>query len=367
MKRKIAQIVHKIMLMLMGAACGIAVVIELGAGDLLRAELWMIAAMLLGYYIQTIVHEGGHLVCGLLSGYHFRSFRVGTLTLVQTNGKWKFRRMKVAGTGGQCLMDPPAYEDGTFPVMLYNLGGCLANLLAGIVCFALYRSAAPHSFWRLLWLLNVILAGYCVLLNGIPMQTKMIPNDGYNALNLHRDPDSLRAFWLTLKINGLNAEGIAMRDMPDEWFAMPTDEQMKNGLLASLAVMAVSRLEDRGEYALAEQEMERILSVDSGIPGLYRAMLTNERIFMNLVVLARPDVAEALQTKEQKKMMKALRTSPGIVRTQYALALLRERDEKKARKLRKLFEKLADRYPYPVEMIPERERLALIEEKAAKQ
>ena len=47
--------------------------IELGEGIL--SALVAIAALLISLPIQVILHEGGHLVCGLMSGYQFVSFR----------------------------------------------------------------------------------------------------------------------------------------------------------------------------------------------------------------------------------------------------------------------------------------------------
>ena len=43
----------------------------------------LLVALFLGAYLQIILHEAGHLVCGLLTGYRFVSFRVGSLTLIK--------------------------------------------------------------------------------------------------------------------------------------------------------------------------------------------------------------------------------------------------------------------------------------------
>ena len=53
------------------------------------------------------------------------------------------------------------------------------------------------------------------------------------------------------------------------------------------------------------------------------------------------------------------------LRTQIALALLRNHDEAAAQKQKAAFEKTARSYPYPVEIAGERELIALAEEKAA--
>ncbi|MBQ4102482.1 MAG: hypothetical protein IJC85_06330, partial [Oscillospiraceae bacterium] len=51
-------------------------------------------------YIQTVIHELGHLVFGLLSGYRFSSFRIFSILLKKEQGKLRIKRLKLAGTGG---------------------------------------------------------------------------------------------------------------------------------------------------------------------------------------------------------------------------------------------------------------------------
>ena len=86
--------------------------------------------LLVVLYLQIVIHEGGHLLFGLLSGYRFLSFRVGSFMWIRQEGKLRFKRLSLAGTGGQCLMDPPDLVDGTLPVGLYNLGGSILNLIS---------------------------------------------------------------------------------------------------------------------------------------------------------------------------------------------------------------------------------------------
>ena len=56
-----------------------------GEGDPLGTVAWLVAAVALlvvACILQVVVHEAGHLVLGLATGYRFRSFRVGSLMLV---------------------------------------------------------------------------------------------------------------------------------------------------------------------------------------------------------------------------------------------------------------------------------------------
>lgn len=67
----------------------------------------MLFIAVLAFQMQVIVHEGGHLLFGLLCGYRFLSFRIGSLMLIKTGEGFRIRRFTLKGTGGQCLMIPP--------------------------------------------------------------------------------------------------------------------------------------------------------------------------------------------------------------------------------------------------------------------
>ncbi|MGM9619191.1 MAG: hypothetical protein ACI3W8_05085 [Oscillospiraceae bacterium] len=360
-------------MVLLGGACGLLMVwyadISLSADAPLGEVLLSLAALLLIMYaaifLQMAIHEAGHLVFGLLSGYGFSSFRLMSFMWVKEDGKLRLRRFSLAGTGGQCLMTPPEPgADGRFPVVLYNLGGSLMNVLAGLVFLGLYCLLPCPPFFSAA-LLMLALSGFALaLMNGVPLRTGTVDNDGYNALSLRRSPEALRAFWVQMKVNGQTARGLRLKDMPEEWFIVPSDEGMKNSMVAVLGVLACNRLMDAHRFAEAEALMARLLGLDSAIAGLHRALLTCDRMYCELIGENRREALEDMRGKEQKKLMKAMKTSLTVLRTEYAYALLSERDGKKAEAFLARFEKCARSYPYPSDLLSERELLALAQERA---
>ena len=56
-------------------------------GGLLGAMAVLFAGFLVGMYLQIAVHEAGHLVFGLLTGYRFCSYRLGSFMLIRENGR----------------------------------------------------------------------------------------------------------------------------------------------------------------------------------------------------------------------------------------------------------------------------------------
>ena len=124
--------------MLIGAVCGVLMMMYIeqgdGAGKPLHEKILSLIGLFLVMYVaifmQLMIHEAGHLVFGLLSGYKFSSFRIFSFMWIKEGEKIKLRRLSIAGTGGQCLMSPPDMVDGRIPLVLYNLGGSLMNMIA---------------------------------------------------------------------------------------------------------------------------------------------------------------------------------------------------------------------------------------------
>lgn len=349
-----------------GFACGLVMMEYIDSGadggasvaESLGKLLLLFVMMYVMILVQMIIHEAGHLVFGLASGYRFSSFRIMNFMWVKENGKIRFRRFSLAGTGGQCLMAPPDLQDGKIPVVLYNLGGALMNIIAALVFFCFYLFAPESSFISIIMLMSSIIGVGIAVMNGVPMKMGTINNDGYNAYELVRDSRALQAFWMQMKVNEQIAKGIRLKDMPEEWFCVPTDDEMRNSMLAVKGVFACNRLMDEQNFEEADKLMQHFLEIESGIVGLHRSLLICDRMYCELIG-GRKEKVEELLTKEQKKLMKAMKKYPSILRTEYTYALLGQADTSKAEKIKAVFETCAKTYPYPSEIGAERELMCI--------
>ena len=109
--------------------------------------------------------------------------------------------------------------------------------------------------------------------------------------------------------------------------------------------------------------MEHLLEFESGIVALHRHLMICDRMYIELITLNHQDVLNGMLSKEQKKLMKAMKKYPSVLRTEYAYALLAQRDTAKADKQKALFEKCAAAYPYPVEIHAEKELMDIARQK----
>ena len=314
----------------------------------------VVLSVLISIPIVTVIHEGGHLVFGLLTGYKFSSFRIMSFMWVKEEGKIKFCRFSLAGTGGQCLMSPPPLVDGRMPIVLYNLGGAVFNLLVAIVCFVIYFICPNHVV-----VAPAALSLFFALQNGVPIHTDLIDNDGYNALSLGKSQEAMRAFWTQLSVADAQTRSLRLKDMPSEWFYMPNSTAMDNGIVAANGVFFCNRLIDEGKFAEADEQISYLISSKNAVSGLHKNLLICDRIFCELIGECRLATVDKLMSSELKKFMLAMKKFPTVMRTEYVYALLYERNTDKARRIRENFERVTEKYPYKADLDAERELMDL--------
>ena len=318
--------------------------------------------LLLSFIPHVIVHESGHLVGGLLSGYNFVSFRIFNVMLIKLDGKLKLKNYSLVGTGGQCLMSPPEMKDGKFPIFLYNMGGSLMNLIFSgilVVIAVLVKDCAVASYV----LITLSLLGFAfALTNGIPLNTGMITNDGYNALKLSGNKSAMRGFWIQMKMNEMLVSGKSMADMPSEWFVIPTDEEMKNAMIAPLGVFGCAYLMENGEYEETDKNLAHLLEIESGIAGVHRNLMICDRIWLRLFT-GDTETAQRLFDNDLNKFLKSMKDFPQVIRTEYTIALLLEKNCEKAEEFMKRMEKGEKTYPYPLDIKIERKYMDLARKK----
>lgn len=359
-KIDIGSILFIVIMIAAGMACGLMVGEYIGKAAADGKGFWVTMAWLvIGIYaalfLQIIIHEAGHLVFGLLSGYQFSSFRIGSFMMIKTDGKWRFCKFSLPGTAGQCLMSPPDLVDGKMPVVLYNLGGCIMNMIAAGIFAVIAYCTQGNDIIFILSVCMVAIGLATAVTNGIPLMVGPIRNDGSNALSLGKNPVAMQAFWLQLKMSELQTKGVRLKDMPAEWFIVPADEDLNNGLVAASAVFYANWLMDQMRLEEALEYIEALLAKETAVLGVYQSLLTCDRIYCELVVKKNTSEAIYLHNKEYEKFAKQMKNFPSILRTEYVYALLAEKDEQKACECLKRFNKIAKNYPYPIDIRSERE------------
>ena len=370
-KKNYGDIAAKIIMLLTGAVCGIFIIFTMNFfGTLVKgpaAFLLMFAeAMIIMYiasFVQTIIHESGHLIFGLITGYKFVSFRIGHFMFIKEKGRLKIKLYNVVGTAGQCLMMPPQWNE-KIPYRLCNLGGCIMNAATALFALAAYFAAGAEGFFALCMAMLAVMGLSMALTNGIPMRVGGISNDGMNAALLGKKENTLRAFWLQLYVNGLIAKGERYRNMPREWFRLPEGEELSDPICCAMGVMLYNFCFDMHEFDEAEQTINYMLNAP-GLLDVEKNELLCELLFLRVLRGAPKEEIDSLLTPKLNKYIKATANYVSRRRLAYAYQLLYLKNYSTAQKCLEVFERTAATYPYSAETENEREIIEIVKQKAS--
>lgn len=371
-KEKSGKALGTILSLLLGAVIGILVLVcmektgqmELSFAGYLLSFVLHFFLVIVAFFLQTAIHEAGHMVFGLMTGYGFVSYRVGGLMLQKTKDGLKLKKMSLAGTGGQCLMSPPEYNNGNFPYVLYNLGGVVMNLLLAAAGFAAFLAAGNVPYLSILSLSLCVIGLYLALLNGIPLRLGGVDNDGKNIISLRQSGEARRIFHAQLALSAEQGMGKRLQEMPEEWFAMPQSGWEQNPLSATSVVIRENWLMDQHRFQEAKELVDLLLDGENAVAPLYKSLLTCDRMLLCYLEGMGAEELEKLNTKEHQLFRKSMKDFLTVMRTDYLMYLALDKDAEKAAEQYEAFKKRRDSYPYAGDYETEMELVELIRQKA---
>lgn len=182
---------------------------DVGTGSrvLVCALVCVAAAGLQAHYL---IHELGHLLFGLLSGFRPVSFSVACLRFARFGKKVSF--IPNAAYAGASEMYPVGEKRLKGRLLLYTLGGAAFNFLfaaAGILCYLLLPASWALLFFVSLAPLNL----YECVAELLPMQLPAGKTDGKFALDLVKGEAGARNAFAVFRAQSLLAKG-CFSDMP---------------------------------------------------------------------------------------------------------------------------------------------------------
>lgn len=307
----------------------------------LGTMVWVLLLALVHMCLATAVHEAGHLVMGLATGYRFVCFNLFGFVWVRQNGKLVVKRSKNNLIAGQCLMEP-AEDFGRFKYGWYNAGGGLFNLIfAAVLCAGLVAlwGAGPLAggFFASGAAANLLLG----LLNLVPMSLG-VPNDGLNMLMAHRSPLAKKGLWLMLLVNKEVQQGRRYRDYPKEAFETDGPVNARNYLEVYMLALQAARLQDLG---LQDEAMEVLGALDLGrVNGYYAGTLRLDYLYYYLVYNPDAERARALYQDRRVKQLLEIK-QPTMMRIKAACLCFLEGKGEAAQRLLEACGRALEAYP----------------------
>lgn len=297
-------------------------------------------------FLQLIIHEGGHLVTGLLTGYRFVSFRVLNWLLIRKDDRLQWRNFELAGTGGQCLLAPPDKPLDQIDTRWYNAGGVLANVITAVLAIVLMYFVDMPLWLHALMFLMAFIGGAFALINGIPMKVGGVANDGLNLFQMEKDRPAKLSFCNILDVNARCQEGESYTVMPEHLFALPDPFDWENSMHVAAVLLSVTRMMAFHQWEDAYQLLTEAHDNKDNYMRLY--LLEIENMMTQVCILTgRDDEARKHYSKEvAKHVTQHASTQSDKQLTLMAVALALNGDRPRAEQIFKELEARRDRYAH---------------------
>ncbi len=242
-------------------------------------------------------------------------------------------------------MMSPEIKDGRYPFIMYNYGGGIMNLIVAGVGILLVVLIEGIPVWISTILILISGAGiFAALTNIIPLKVGGISNDGYNVISMLKDEDARRGFYLQLRVNGLQSQGMRIKDMELEEFKLNEGSNLVNPLNSSLKLMEYNWYLDNMDFARARRCIEDFTPWLNKIIPLYKNEINCEKIFLELIGDCNKEFIDSIYDKNLKKYIKASKFMIGKKRIMMAYEAFYNNNEKALGYYEEAI-KLSEKYP----------------------
>lgn len=325
----------------------------------------VILIIIFSAYLNLIIHELGHFIFGKLTGYNLISFRIGSFSLVRNGEKIELKRYTIPGTEGQCLMDPPDLdENNDYPVILYNFGGSLMNIIISFIFYIIFLLTKEIPLINVFCLSMIFIGMYLAILNGIPMKNNDLANDGYNGVFLNKDKYAKKAFWCQLRITKEMSLGKRLGSIDENLFNIDSKGNRNNHHITTIDIFKINRLMDQHKFEEAKIEIIELLSnPEINILGVHEFLLTIDLLYIDLMNgSTREEINETIY-KDFNSFLCRSKYMLAAIRFEYTYELLINDNKYRSVDYINKFNKIEKTYPYRGEVEMEKELIFLANEK----
>lgn len=311
------------------------------------------ASLLITAILQFALHEVGHLLFGLASGYKFSSIRIYKYAIVKDDSGFHIKKFNIQGTGGQCIMALPEDTDPSrVPFFWYNAGGIIVNILLFAISMIVLSYCDLGMVAESFFIMLAFTGAFIALTNGVPLSFNGLCNDGRNILLLMRNKRSRRFFLRMMQVASELSRGKRLKDMLREWFEDIPVDSPKDYFLLTNRINYAALLEDSGRFDEARRVYEEISSFGNDLPGMIKLEIGADHILMELLTTARHDIVEAIYDKSlQAYINSSYKYSPIKTVALYALALHHDNDPVRAKQMLDELESHREDYLMPGEYL----------------
>ena len=188
----------------------------MGIGDCIALAIATVVWFLCCMIVTVLVHETGHLISGLISGYRLSGFAISGFIIRRQDGRLGWHRYSHQSLSwGQCFMYA---NEINAPPRLLIAGGCIMNIVIGVILSfiaIITISLEGSGVWRLMLL--AVPASINIVMGIANLTGGSASSDG-NTLKEVKSDEGRRMYNRVMKITAELLDGKMYSEMPASLF-----------------------------------------------------------------------------------------------------------------------------------------------------
>lgn len=327
-----------------------------GTVFLITFDIFSIVASI---FIQIFLHELGHSLAAIFSGYDFTFFRLGSFALVKKNGKLKIAKFEIPGTGGQALFAPKGKAYENFPYKIYMYAGIISNLFFSILAFIIMYFNKNYFLDQFSYFFASV-GIYIFLTNGLKIDAE-ISNDAMQVKLLDKYEEYRIFIKYNLKIARLLVDGKEIKDMDQDEvdFILSCDNQF-----AEMGILKGDYYSQNLDLDKAKEEYEKALDKEILSDTLQKQALVNEIIYLSLIKKDQANYEKYFSKEFEFFLDNFLLKLVNGYYTKYAKLLLIDKDQKAAEELKTQYIRFRKNYIFESEIRLADKKIQLVDQLA---
>ncbi len=320
-------------------------------------------------YLTIIIHELGHLVFGLITGYKFKSIKIGIFQFEISNNVKKFKINKSFALAGFVTMILPEMDDeGNYPFLLYNYGGIIFNTITSIISIVLAFYLSGKSFTRTFILMMAYIGLLSAIMNLIPSEKDNIKSDGFRIQKLKNNIDFKKANWVISMIDRDLSENKRISEMDERYYSILESLNMENIyddmiLVNFIDYLLLLRLLENHNFVDAELVIDELLDNPKfELWENYKERLIIESIFIDILNGKDKEYIDNRIDIEGKGIIVENSDEIAVKRLKYAYELLVNKNIIRADIIKNDFDSIVNKEDYRQDFLDEIKMFELIEE-----
>jgi len=276
---------------------------------------------------HIILHEMGHVLGGLVSGYQFIMFRLFSTVWIKTSDGLSKRKEHISGVLGQALMVPPETgQNEQPPFLLYHSSGLIMNLVTAILFVFLGRMIPSDPLAYFLYV-SAIVAIFIMITNALPLQG----TDGYNIIQQMKKPQAHEEITTILYLYRDMVKGVSLTAL-QKYVDLEAIDPFKDPNGTTMYTVRADYLLEQKKFAEAHQIYKLLWDDIHDLFPAHQPTLTMSYLFTLLLTdSTHPDVQKITQGKVYKNYQDVKQSE--YIRVYAAKALYADENFSQAEKL----------------------------------